>query len=191
MAKGEETYQKMIDVAIYYFAKDGIQKTSFSKIADVLQMTKPSLYYYVKSKDELVQKVFDYIYEDYNFSAYFDEQSLKPKKIASYLLEGGLQFLHEIEEQSIIVNLLNEFNLYANRVKLKDSTFFDKISAAQQSFFIGFEKALIVAGIPDYKVKLRAQTLALMLDNIQSYKLMGVELDADELWEHTVKQALQ
>lgn len=191
MAKGEETYQKMIDVSIYYFAKDGIQKTSFSKIADALHMTKPSLYYYVKSKEELIQKVFDYIYEDYNFSAYFEEKSLKSKEVENYLIEGGLQYFQEIEKQDIILNLLNEFNLYANRIKLKDSSFFDKIKVAQQSFIIGFEKTLLIADVKSDEITVRAQGLAIMLDHIQSYKKMGISLDAEVLWQRAVQQALQ
>lgn len=191
MAKGEETYQKMMDVSIYYFAKDGIQKTSFSKIADALHMTKPSLYYYVKSKDELVQKVFDYIYEDYNFSAYFEKLPSKANEIEAFLLEGGLQFIQEIEDYSILINLLNEFAIYANRVKAKDDSYFDKISKAQQSFVEGFEQALKKAGVSQEERLIKAQTLALILDNIQSYQLMGVELDANQLWRHAVKQALK
>lgn len=190
MAKGEETYQKMIDVSIYYFAKDGIQKTSFSKIADALHMTKPSLYYYVKSKDELIQKVFDYIYEDYNFSAYFEESSLKANEVESYLIEGGLQYFREIEKQDIILNLLNEFNLYANRIKLKYPSFFDKIKIAQQSFILGFEKTLLIAGVKSSEITIRAQSLAIMLDHIQCYKKLGITLDATALWKHTVQQAL-
>lgn len=191
MAKGEETYQKMMDVSIYYFAKDGIQKTSFSKIADALHMTKPSLYYYVKSKDELVQKVFDYIYEDYNFSAYFEKLPSKANEIEAFLLEGGLQFIQEIEDYSILINLLNEFAIYANRVKAKDDSYFDKISKAQQSFVEGFEQALKKAGVSQEERLIKAQTLALILDNIQSYQLMGIELDANQLWRHAVKQALK
>lgn len=191
MAKGEETYQKMLDVSIYYFAKDGIQKTSFSKIANALNMTKPSLYYYVKSKEELVQKVFDYIYEDYNFSAYFEEIPKKPDKIEAFLLDGGLQYIQEIEDQSILINLLNEFSIYANRIQLKDTSYFEKISKSQRSFVQGFEKTLASANVKKEERTIRAQTLALLLDNIQSYKIKGVDLDANQLWRHAVKQALQ
>lgn len=191
MAKGEETYQKMIDVSIYYFAKDGIQKTSFSKIAEALHMTKPSLYYYVKSKEELIQKVFDYIYEDYNFSAYFEVKSLKSKEVENYLIEGGLQYFSEIEKQDIILNLLNEFNLYANRIKLKDPSFFDKIKVTQQSFVNGFEKTLLIAGVKSDEITIRAQGLAIMLNHIQSYKKMGISVDINALWERAVQQALR
>lgn len=192
MTKGEETYQKIIDVSIYFFAKDGIHKTSFSKIAEALKMTKPSLYYYVKSKDELIQKVFNYIFEEYSFEAYFEKEQLTKETIQDYLIDGGLQFIHEIEEQDIILNLISEFILYANRMEEKDISYMKKIKESQLSFINGFESVLMIAaenGLVDkQEIRMHAQTLALMLDNIQSYKMLGITIDTNGLWEHTVRR---
>ncbi|MBQ0139707.1 MAG: TetR/AcrR family transcriptional regulator [Kurthia sp.] len=190
-AKGENTYQKMIDVAIYLFAKDGIHNTSFSKIAKALNMTKPSLYYYVDSKEELVAKVFDYIYEDYVFSSYFEDKKLVAKDVASYLIEGGLQFIEEVDEDGSILNLLQEFTLYANRQKETKPYFFGKMQYSKQSFVKGFEKSLLLAGVDKKQVLQRAQTLALMLANIQSYKKIDENLDEATLWTFTVKNAIK
>ncbi|GEK33258.1 TetR/AcrR family transcriptional regulator [Kurthia sibirica] len=192
MSKGEETYQKILDVSIYFFAKDGIHKTSFSKIADALKMTKPSLYYYVKSKEELVHKVFDYIFDDYSFDAYFEKEKLTQTTIEAYLIGGGHQFIEEIEEQNIILNLLNEFTLYAKRMEEKDETYMEKIKQSHQSFITGFAQILQQAEefdlIKEEHIILRAQTMALMLDNIQSYHTLGLGMDSKELWSFTVRQ---
>lgn len=192
MSKGEETYQKILDVSIYFFAKDGIHKTSFSKIADALKMTKPSLYYYVKSKEELVHKVFDYIFDDYSFDAYFEKEKLTQTTIEAYLIGGGHQFIEEIEEQNIILNLLNEFTLYAKRMEEKDETYMEKIKQSHQSFITGFAQILQQAEefdlIKEEHIILRAQTMALMLDNIQSYHTLGLGMDSKELWSFTVHQ---
>lgn len=188
--KGEATYQKMIDVSIYYFAKDGIQKTSFSKIAEALHMTKPSLYYYVKSKDELIGKVFDYIFEDYIFNSYFEKKALVENGLEKYLIEGGLQFIQEVDEQDIILNLLNEFTLYANRVKHIEPAFYRKIVEAKQSFNRGFEDALVTTELSSDEIELRAATLALMLDNIRNSKALDNPTAAEKLWEYAVKTAL-
>lgn len=190
-AKGEHTYQKMIDVAIYLFAKDGIHNTSFSKIAKALNMTKPSLYYYVDSKEQLIEEVFDYIYEDYVFASYFDEKKLVATEIESYLIEGGLQFIEEVDEDGSILNLLQEFALYANRQKETKPLFFEKMQHSRRSFVQGFEKALLVAGVDKKQVLPRAQTLALMLANIQSYKKMDAYVDELTLWSFTVKNAIK
>lgn len=189
--KGEATYQKMIEVAIYFFAKDGIHNTSFSKIAKALNMTKPSLYYYVDSKDELIAKVFDYIYDEYVFSSYFENKELKEQNIENYLIEGGLQFIQEVDQQSSILNLLHEFTLYANRLKHTEPAFFEKMQHSKQSFFYGFQKILRVAGVEEQQLTLRAQMLALMLESIQNYKKNDNTLDESNLWIFTVKNALK
>lgn len=189
--KGEETYQKMIDVAIYYFAKDGIHKTSFSKIAEALHMTKPSLYYYIESKEELIRKVFNYVLEDYKFSSYFDEESLEITSVENYLIQGGNNFIEETADQSIIIDLLNEFALYANRMKAEDESFIEKIEESRLSFLNGFEHALRVAKVEKNEIMLRAQTLAIMLDHIQQNQQMSMKTDEKKLWKHVVKQTLK
>lgn len=189
--KGEETYQKMIDVAIYYFAKDGIHKTSFSKIAEALHMTKPSLYYYIESKEELIRKVFNYVLEDYKFSSYFDEESLEITSVENYLIQGGNNFIEETAEQSIIIDLLNEFTLYANRMKAEDESFIEKIEESRLSFLNGFEHALRVAKVEKSEIILRAQTLAIMLDHIQQNQQMSMKTDEKKLWKHIVTQTLK
>lgn len=192
MSKGEETYQKIIDVSIYFFAKEGIHKTSFSKIAEALKMTKPSLYYYVKSKEELIHKVFDYIFDDYSFQSYFEKEELTKNTIEQYLISGGYQFIEEIEEQNILLNLIDDYILYARRMEENDTTYMEKIKISQQSFINGFVQILQQAEelnlIKEEYIVLRAQTLALMLDNIKAYHGLNMTIDSKQLWSYTVKQ---
>ncbi|MEG0380508.1 MAG: hypothetical protein RR603_02275, partial [Kurthia sp.] len=79
-----------------------------------------------------------------------------------------------------------------NRMEEKDISYMKKIKESQLSFINGFESVLMIAaenGLVDkQEIRMHAQTLALMLDNIQSYKMLGITIDTNGLWEHTVRR---
>ena len=48
---------ELLDIAARYFDEKGYRATSLSDIGDALGMNKASLYYYVKSKEDLLARV--------------------------------------------------------------------------------------------------------------------------------------
>lgn len=56
--------QEIYDQATKLFADRGFAGTSFQDIADAVGLTRPALYYYVRSKDELLAKLVAEITED-------------------------------------------------------------------------------------------------------------------------------
>ncbi|MGE7924504.1 TetR/AcrR family transcriptional regulator [Viridibacillus arvi] len=195
MNKGKETYQRVLDVAIYFFAKEGIQKTSFAMIAKELGMSKPSLYYYVESKDELIKKVFDYIFEDYTFEDYFHLKDMTKENLIEKLYLGGMDYINEIQEQDILLNLLSEFTLYANRKKEVDETFIEKIKEVQQMFIDGFaevlQKAIEFGLMEKNNIQAKAGVLALMLDNILNYKMLDMKIEESTIWKQTITDVIK
>lgn len=195
MNKGKETYQRVLDVSIYFFAKEGIQKTSFAMIAKELGMSKPSLYYYVESKDELIKKVFDYIFEDYTFEDYFHLKDMTKENLIEQLYLGGMDYINEIQEQDILLNLLSEFTLYANRNKEVDETFIEKIKEVQQMFIDGFvqvlQKAIEFGLMEENNIQAKAGVLALMLDNILNYKMLDMKIEAAAIWKQTITDVIK
>ncbi|MGE7838859.1 TetR/AcrR family transcriptional regulator [Viridibacillus arvi] len=195
MNKGKETYQRVLDVAIYFFAKEGIHKTSFAMIAKELGMSKPSLYYYVESKDELIKKVFDYIFEDYTFEDYFHLKDMTKENLIEKLYSGGMDYIKEIQEQDILLNLLSEFTLYANRKKEVDETFIEKIKEVQQMFIDGFaqvlQKAVEFGLMEKNNIQAKAGVLALMLDNILNYKMLNMKIEHATIWKQTITDVIK
>jgi AcrR family transcriptional regulator len=195
MNKGKETYQRVLDVAIYFFAKEGIQKTSFAMIAKELGMSKPSLYYYVESKDELIKKVFDYIFEDYTFEDYFHLKDMTKENLIEKLYSGGMDYIKEIQEQDILLNLLSEFTLYANRKKEVDETYIEKIKEVQQMFIDGFaqvlQKAVEFGLMEKNNIQAKAGVLALMLDNILNYKMLNMKIEESTIWKQTITDVIK
>jgi AcrR family transcriptional regulator len=56
-ARRELVENEIYENAIRLFAERGFAGTSLQDIADALGITRPALYYYVKSKDELLAKL--------------------------------------------------------------------------------------------------------------------------------------
>lgn len=52
-----ETEEKIIQVAKELFIKNGYEKTSMSEIAERLEMNRPTLYYYFRTKEKMFQAV--------------------------------------------------------------------------------------------------------------------------------------
>lgn len=60
----EETVQKILDVAFRLFSTRGFDKTSIQDIVDGLGMSKGAIYHHFKSKEEILQRLCDMMYED-------------------------------------------------------------------------------------------------------------------------------
>ena len=62
--RGRDTRSRLREVALQLFAEQGYEKTSLREIAERLGVTKAALYYYFKSKEDIVRSlVEDYVAE--------------------------------------------------------------------------------------------------------------------------------
>jgi AcrR family transcriptional regulator len=68
-ASGEvTTKERILNVAIDLFAIKGFDGVSLREIADAAGVRKATLYYYFTSKDEILQKILEYVLESWNLS---------------------------------------------------------------------------------------------------------------------------
>ena len=99
--------QEIFTVATHMFAERGYERTTLEMIAQELGLSKPSLYYYVKSKEEVLAHIFQYIFQnilDRVATAVAPEMS-PPKQLRELILayvvhacsypEGRILFLYE------------------------------------------------------------------------------------------------
>ncbi|MFD9905656.1 TetR/AcrR family transcriptional regulator [Streptomyces sp. NPDC059063] len=54
-----DTRQRIQDVALELFAEQGYEKTSLREIAERLEVTKAALYYHFKTKEDILNSIFD------------------------------------------------------------------------------------------------------------------------------------
>jgi len=187
MKKREITSQQLIEAATMLFAHHGIEKTSLAMIAAEVGMTKPSIYYHFASKEELVEKVFDAMFEDYHFETYFSVSDFNERNFAQQLYQGGLRMFPEDDgNMHAAMRLLNEFMLTAGR----GTDYGKRVVRMQQAFLDGFRRLLQhgaeLGVIAKENVESKAYLLALAIDNMTAYKMMGIRLDYETIWKEAV-----
>lgn len=104
----------IIEAAVKCFAHKGFHATSIQEIADTAGIAKGSLYFYFKSKEDLLLSTFQYYFEDViaKLSAVIEDQSLSPKeRLSRQLLTNFIQLT---DYRDIIMMLLNEQMIQIN-----------------------------------------------------------------------------
>jgi AcrR family transcriptional regulator len=93
----QDKKKQIIDAAIHCFARKGFNATSIQEIVDELGMAKGSIYFYFKSKDDLLISIMDY-YGEILFDSMGgqpDEAGLPPREKAALQIERQFKFIRE------------------------------------------------------------------------------------------------
>jgi len=93
----QDKKKQILDAAIRCFARKGFNATSIQEIVDELGMAKGSLYFYFKSKDELLVSIIDYYGEMLfvQMREFPSEAGLPPKEKLALQLERQVRFIRE------------------------------------------------------------------------------------------------
>lgn len=195
MSKSEATRKKILETTTWLIGQYGIEKTSLSMIAHSVGIKKPSIYYYYSSKEELVEAVFIWILEGYSFEEYFHINNYTKDNFIEKIFSDGAQLLIEesTDTQLLVVQVLNEFLLYGSREN-SHNKYRLKIKAVQEGFINGFiklmEKGIEFDLIDSEGLHEKACILALTLDNLSNYPMIGIQLDSTAVWRQTITSVL-
>lgn len=93
----QDKKRQIIEAAIRCFARKGVHATSIQEIVDELGMAKGSIYFYFKSKDDLLISIFEYYGEFLfaNMEGLPEEWGLPPREKLALQLERQFRFFRE------------------------------------------------------------------------------------------------
>lgn len=95
------------------------------------------------------------------------------------------------EENFIVMKVLNEFILTAGR----EHNYAGEIVGLQEDFLLGFERCIdlgVDLGVVDAKdSKAKSQVLALTIDNISNYMLMGIQVEHRKIWKLAIENIMK
>ncbi|MGE1218104.1 TetR/AcrR family transcriptional regulator [Bacillus toyonensis] len=191
MTKNLQTSQNIVEASFKLMAEHGIEKMSLSMIAKEVGISKPAIYYHFSSKEALVDFLFEEIFSGYHFSSYFDKDQYTKENFAKKLIADGLHMLSEYEGQEGILRVINEFIVTAARNEKYQKRLFE----IQEEFLNGFHD-LLKQGVEldvvlQHATEENAHTLALVIDNMSNYMLMGFQLKYKEIWIRNVKNVIK
>ncbi|EMY5505078.1 MULTISPECIES: TetR/AcrR family transcriptional regulator [Bacillus] len=191
MTKNLQTSQNIVEASFKLMAEHGIEKMSLSMIAKEVGISKPAIYYHFSSKEALVDFLFEEIFSGYHFVSYFDKEQYTKENFAEKLISDGLHMLSEYEGQEGILRVINEFIVTASRNEKYQKRLFE----IQEDFLNGFhdllKKGVELDVVSQQATEENAHTLALVIDNMSNYMLMGFELKYKEIWIRNVKNVMK
>ncbi|EMI9087133.1 TetR family transcriptional regulator [Bacillus cereus] len=191
MTKNLQTSQNIVEASFKLMAEHGIEKMSLSMIAKEVGISKPAIYYHFSSKEALVDFLFEEIFSGYHFVSYFDKEQYTKENFAEKLISDGLHMLSEYEGQEGILRVINEFIVTASRNEKYQKRLFE----IQEDFLNGFhdllKKGVELDVVSQQATEENAHTLALVIDNMSNYMLMGFQLKYKEIWIQNVKNVMK
>ncbi|MED1112227.1 TetR/AcrR family transcriptional regulator [Bacillus paramycoides] len=191
MTKNLQTSQSIVDVSFKLMAEHGIEKMSLSMIAKEVGISNPAIYYHFSSKEALVDFLFEEIFSGYHFANYFDKKQYTKEKFEEKLIADGLHMLSEYEGEQEILRVINEFIVTATRNEKYQKRLFE----IQEEFLNGFhdllKKGVELGVVSQHATEENAHTLALVIDNMNNYMLMGFQLKYKEIWIQNVKNVMK
>ncbi|PGL56056.1 TetR family transcriptional regulator [Bacillus cereus] len=191
MTKNLQTSQNIVEASFKLMAEHGIEKMSLSMIAKEVGISKPAIYYHFSSKEALIDFLFEEIFSGYHFVSYFDKEQYTKENFAEKLIADGLHMLSEYEGQEGILRVINEFIVTASRNEKYQKRLFE----IQEDFLNGFhdllKKGVELDVVSQHETEENAHMLALVIDNMSNYMLMGFQLKYKEIWIRNVKNVMK
>ncbi len=191
MRNREETCKKIIETAYVMFSEKGFDKTSLSMIASEVGISKPAIYYYFKSKDELIEYLFDEICKEIALGNAFDYSDMTKSNLKHKLLEIGYQSIDEQESDVHFNKIFNQYVLLASRDEKYMARLLDIQTGYLKSYHDLFSYAVQIEAISDTNLETKAHMLAMVIDNIGNFMLTGSKLNYKGIWKEAVESVLR
>lgn len=128
------TLIKIFDSAYQLMGEKGYDKMSMNAIASGAGITKPSLYYYFKSKEDLALGLLDQIAKTIDMGRHYNLQEWTPDNYAVRFRALGRTLIDEYKEDVLFSKVLKQYGI----ISLTNETIAEKladINATQRSHF--------------------------------------------------------
>ncbi|MGR5997903.1 MULTISPECIES: TetR/AcrR family transcriptional regulator [Bacillus cereus group] len=191
MSKSEETLSSIMEASYRLFAGHGITKTTYSMIAEEVGIAKPSIYYYFKSKDALIECIFTELCAVMQFSSFFHTEEFTKGNFIDKCIEIGFKIIDEQQNDPYFNRVLQEYVLLSSR----NDMYKDRLLTVQTEYLQGFESLLTKANelqlIENKNLVSKAHMLALVLDNVGNFMMLHVDIDYRQIWMEAVNSIFE
>ncbi|HHK5534125.1 TPA: TetR/AcrR family transcriptional regulator [Bacillus mobilis] len=191
MSKSEETLSSIMKASYRLFATYGIAKTTYTMIGEEVGIAKPSIYYYFKSKDTLIECIFTELCKAMQFSSYFHTEEFTKTNFIEKCTAIGLKIIDEQRNDPYFNLVLQEYVLLSSR----NNMYKDRLLTVQTEYLHGFEVLLTKANelqlIENKNLVSKAHMLALVLDNIGNFMMIDAKIDYKQIWIEAVNSIFE
>lgn len=184
------TLIKIFDAAYQLMGERGYEKMSMNAIASGAGITKPSLYYYFKSKEELVLGLLDQISKTIDISQHYVLREWTPDNYAVRFRALGRKMIDEFREDLLFSKVMKQYGVMSltnDSIKLK----LDEIDQRQRS---QFEEILLhgaSCGVVDpASIEYCVTFLMMLLHSINDEIPLNQDRPYSEIWALGVKAVI-
>ncbi|UII55839.1 TetR/AcrR family transcriptional regulator [Cytobacillus spongiae] len=181
-----DTYEKIIDTAYRLFAENGFEKTSMSAIAKEMGISKPAIYYYFPSKEQLIHTLFHYLIAEIQFSTFFNRGEYTKENFAEKLIEDGSRMISQQAADPFYEKIMNEYYVLSTR----NTDYQRQLTQVLNDFLNGFVSLLESAShfelIESKDIETKAQFLTLIVDGLDKYSEKNYNFNTLAIWEFAV-----
>lgn len=190
MAAENATRQNIIDAMYHLIAEYGYDKASLSKLCDAVGITKPSIYYYFQSKEEILLAVHDTMH----IPTEGDDDLRATTDIASYrakLLALGRKSIASFHDDAERHRVMAEIDLQSTRIPAlaeHRATFAQRTSRSyREALAHGVELGALPASL---NVEIASQFLYVIMAGMSQTIANRDNLDENAIWEWLVDALL-
>ncbi|EEL06440.1 Transcriptional regulator, TetR [Bacillus cereus BDRD-ST196] len=160
-------------------------------IAEEVGIAKPSIYYYFKSKDALIESIFNELCAAMQFSSFFHTEEFTKENFIEKCVEIGFKMIDEQQKDPYFNRVLQEYVLLSSR----NDMYKDRLLTVQTEYLNGFESLLTKANelqlIQNKNLVSKAHMLALVLDNIGNFMMLHLDMDYKQIWIEAVNSIFE
>jgi TetR/AcrR family transcriptional repressor of mexJK operon len=186
------TREKILSAMYTLVAEKGYDKASISQICAMVNITKPSLYYYFPSKEDLFIELSGDLYpivehEPETLSTIHTKEEFK-----NYLLDLGHGIINSYKEDESRRRFLAEIEIQATRIpklakqqEISQETVIDALAAILQ-------RGVDIGALPEnFNINRSAQFLYVLILGFSSGVTRHWSVDTNEVWNYAVNILLE
>jgi AcrR family transcriptional regulator len=189
-AKDNDTRNKIVAAMYHLIGLYGYDKASLSKICEEVGITKPSVYYYFPSKEDILVAVLDEIHITTESDPRFDN-IYTVDDFRNALLELGNSAIARFKNDTERARVLAEIELQESRIPAIRSHQKDLAKKTGISYRHAFDRGIEIGALPpNFDSKLASEFTYTLFSGFSQAIVGNSDTDVHKVWEWTVDSFL-
>ena len=182
-----KTREKIIMIMYNLISEKGYDKSSIGQICDQLGIKKPSVYYYFKSKEDILVEIFEQLIK--STASIEIDQNVSKDEYKEFLRNMGLNIIKKYQEDPILLKVIMEFYVQSQRIER-----IEKLIKEQDELYKQQLKDLLNLGIEkcvfpmDFDVEKNMEIIVNTLQGIEFGIVFELGNDYEMVWNENVKR---
>lgn len=182
--------QKIIDTMYHLLGKKGYDKTSIGLICSEIGISKPAVYYYFKSKEEILVAIFDETINDGTYlDRFFPKQVHTKEDYIAQLHNAGTLIIEDIKKDLDYHSVLCEMYVQSRRIPIVSEKIQEYASTLQRFLVRILKQGVELSAFPtSFDVNKNAEILNILMQGIENSIGLNFPINCVRVWEESINR---